>query len=103
MKQLARKIALTSKAQAGVIIVVENFGFDKPCTKDWMNNFKSLKLDDKKTLLVMNGLDRNVLLSVRNVPNALLQQAKDLNAYTVLNTDAIVMTEDSVEMINENF
>ena len=49
----------------------------------------------------MAGVDENVLLSVRNVPNALLQQATDLNAYTVLNNDAILMTEDSVAVINE--
>ena len=103
MKQLARKIALTSKAQAGSIIVVENFNFDKPCTKNWVNIAKSFKLDDKKTLLVMNDFDKNLLLSVRNVPNALMQQATDLNAYTVLNNDAILMTEGSVEVINENF
>jgi len=103
MKQLARKIALTSKAQAGSIIVVENFNFEKPCTKDWVAIAKSFKLDEKKTLLVMNDLDKNVYLSVRNVPNALLQQAADLNAYTLLNNDAILMTEGSVELINENF
>ena len=101
MKQLARKIALTSKAVAGSIIVVENFSFDAPKTKRYLEIAKSFKLDDKKVLLVMNGLDRNVLLSVRNVPNALLQQATDLNAYTVLNNDAILMTEDSVAVINE--
>ena len=101
MKQLARKIALTSKTVAGSIIVVENFSFDAPKTKRYLEIAKSFKLDDKKVLLVMNGLDRNVLLSVRNVPNALLQQATDLNAYTVLNNDAILMTEDSVAVINE--
>ena len=101
MKQLARKIALTSKAVAGSLIVVENFSFDAPKTKRYLEIAKSFKLDDKKVLLVMNGLDRNVLLSVRNVPNALLQQATDLNAYTVLNNDAILMTEDSVAVINE--
>ena len=101
MKQLARKIALTSKAVAGSIIVAENFSFDAPKTKRYLEIAKSFKLDDKKVLLVMNGLDRNVLLSVRNVPNALLQQATDLNAYTVLNNDAILMTEDSVAVINE--
>ncbi len=103
MKRLARKIALTSKANEGVIIVVENFNFDKPSTKGWMSIAKSFKVDEKKTLLVMNDLDKNVLLSVRNVPNALMQQAADLNAYTVLNNDAIIMTEGSVELINENF
>ena len=103
MKQLARKIALTSKAQEGVIFVVENFNFEKPCTKEWVNIAKNFKVNEKKTLLVMNELDKNVLLSVRNVPNALMQQAVDLNAYTVLNNDAIIMTEGSVEMINANF
>ena len=103
MKRLARKIALTSKAQAGNIIVVENFNFDKPSTKNWVNIAKSFKVNDKKTLLVMNDLDKNLLLSVRNVPNALMQQACDLNAYTLLNNDSIIMTEGSVELINENF
>ncbi len=103
MKWIARKIALTSKAQAGSIIVVENFNFDKPCTKDWVNIAKNFKVNDKKTLLVMNDLDKNLLLSIRNVPNALMQQAIDLNAYTVLNNDSIIMTEGSVEVINENF
>ncbi|MDE6444212.1 MAG: 50S ribosomal protein L4 [Muribaculaceae bacterium] len=103
MKSLARKIALTSKANSGVIFVVENFNFEKPSTKQWVNIAKSFKVEEKKTLLVMNDLDKNVLLSVRNVPNALMQQAADLNAYTVLNNDAIIMTEGSVELINENF
>ncbi|MDE6077233.1 MAG: 50S ribosomal protein L4, partial [Muribaculaceae bacterium] len=99
MKRLARKIALTSKAQAGNIIVVENFNFDKPSTKNWVNIAKSFKVNDKKTLLVMNDLDKNLLLSVRNVPNALMQQSSDLNAYTLLNNDSIIMTEGSVELI----
>ena len=103
MKQLARKIALTSKSGKGAIVVVENFSFDKPSTKEWMQIAKSFKVADQKTLLVMNGLDNNLLLSVRNVPNAMMMQAKDLNAYSVLNTDKILMTEGSVELINENF
>ena len=99
MKALARRIALTSKAQN--IIVVENFTFDKPRTKSFIEVAKSFKIDDKKVLLVMNDNDRNVLLSVRNIPNALMTQAKDLNAYTVLNTEAILVTEDSLAVINE--
>ena len=101
VKALARKIALTSKAQDSKIIVVENFTFEAPRTKDYMALAKGLKLDDKKVLLVMPEADRNVLLSVRNVPNALMVRAMDLNAYTVLNNDAIVMTEDSLNQINE--
>ena len=99
MKALARRIALTSKVQN--IIEVENFTFDKPRTKSFIEVAKSFKIDDKKVLLVMNDNDRNVLLSVRNIPNALMTQAKDLNAYTVLNTEAILVTEDSLAVINE--
>ena len=62
---------------------------------------KAFNLDEKKVLLVMNGVDRNVLLSVRNVPNALMMQAIDLNTYALLNNDAILVTEDSVAVINE--
>lgn len=103
MKQLARKIALTSRANKGAIFVVENFNFEKPSTKEWMKIAKNFKVDAKKTLLVMNGIDDNILLSVRNVPNAMLMQAFDLNAFSVLNTEAILLTESSVEVINENF
>ena len=101
MKQLARKIALTSKLNDKKIYVVENFTFPKPRTKDYMNIAKSFDLADKKVLLVFGGLDENVRLSVRNVENAMLTQAIDLNAYAVLNNDAILMTEDSVAIVNE--
>lgn len=101
MKQLARRIALTSSVNDKKIIVVENFTFDAPKTKSYMNLAKGLKVEDKKTLLVLNGVDQNVLLSVRNVPNAMMAQAIDLNAFTLLNTEAIIVTEDSVAVLNE--
>ena len=101
MKSLARKIAFTSKANDKQIFVVENFTFDAPRTKSYVERARNFKLDDKKVLLVFANVDRNVLLSVRNVPNALMAQAIDLNAYTVLNNDAILLTEDSVGIIND--
>ena len=101
MKSLARKIALTSRLNDQKIIVVENFTFDAPRTKSYMEIAKNFKLEDKKVLLVFAGQDNNVLLSVRNVPNALLAQAVDLNAFTLLNNDAILLTEDSVGIIND--
>lgn len=100
-KALARRLALTSKANDKQIIVVENFTFDQPKTKNYMEIAKNFKLDDKRVLLVFAENDRNVLLSVRNVPNALMAQAIDLNAFAVLNNDAILMTEDSVKVVNE--
>ena len=101
MKVLARKIALTSRVNDQKLIVVENFTFDAPRTKSYMELAKSFKLADKKVLLVFGKTDDKVLLSVRNVPNALMAQAVDLNAYTVLNNDAILMTEESVGIIND--
>ncbi|MBD5172043.1 MAG: 50S ribosomal protein L4 [Bacteroidales bacterium] len=101
MKQLARRIALTARANDNKIIVVENFSFEAPRTKSYIELAKNFKLADKKVLLVFPQPDENVLLSVRNVPNALMAQAIDLNAYTVLNNDAILLTEDSVAIINE--
>lgn len=101
MKALARKIALTSRANDKKILVIENFTFEAPRTKSYMEIAKNFKLEDKKVLLVFAAPDNNVLLSVRNVPNALMAQAKDLNAYTVLNNDAILLTEDSVGIIND--
>ena len=91
MKSLARKIALTSRLNDQKIIVVENFTFDAPRTKSYMEIAKNFKLEDKKVLLVFAAQDNNVLLSVRNVPNALLAQAVDLNAFTLLNIDAIIV------------
>ena len=100
-KALARRLALTSRLADNKVIVVENFTFDAPKTKNYINLAKNFKLEDKKVLLVFADYDKNVLLSVRNVPNALMAQAKDLNAYTVLNTDAILLTEGSVNVCNE--
>ena len=101
VKALARRLALTSKATDGKIIVVENFTFDAPKTKSYMELAKAFNLADKKVLLVFSNPDKNVLLSVCNVPNALMAQAMELNAYTVLNNDAILMTEESVGLINQ--
>ena len=101
MKALARRIALTSRLNDKKVIVIENFTFDKPRTKSYMEIARNFKLQDKKVLLVFAAPDDNVLLSVRNVPNALLAQAKDLNAFTVLNNDAVLLTEASVGVINE--
>ncbi len=101
MKALARRIALTSRVNDNKIIVVENFTFDAPKTKSYIDLAKNFKLADKKVLLVFAGQDPNVLLSVRNVPNAMMMQAIDLNAYSILNNDALMLTEDSVAIIND--
>lgn len=101
VKQLARKLALTSKAQNDGIIVVENFTWEAPRTKNYMEMARNLKVDDKKVLIVLPETDVNINLSVRNVPNAMSVLARNLNTYTILNNDKMVLTEDSVNLINE--
>ena len=101
MKRLARRIALTSKSAEGKLFVIENFKFDTPKTKQYIQLAKNFKLDLDKVVLVLPEKDENVLLAVRNVPNALVQRAADLNAYVVLNNDAMLVTEDSVAIMNE--
>lgn len=100
-KALARRIALTSRNADNKIIVVENFTFDAPRTKNYMEMARNFKLDSKKVLLVLPESDVNVQLSVRNVPNAITMRAQDLNAYAVLNNDAILMTEGCLEVVNQ--
>ena len=101
MKRLARRIALTSKANEGKFIVVENFTFDAPKTKKYMELAGKFNLAQDKVVLVLPEKEENALLSVRNVPNALVQRAADLNAYTVLNNDAMIVTEDCIAIMNE--
>lgn len=101
VKALARRIALTSRVNDNKLIVIENLNFDAPKTKNYMALAKNFKLEDKKVLLVVPESNDNIYLSVRNVPNAMMMRAMDLNAYCVLNNDAMLVTEDSVAIIND--
>ena len=100
VKQLARKSALSYKAMDNEIIVVEDFTFEAPKTKDFVNFTKNLKLEGKKLLLVFASQNKNVYLSARNVQTANIMTAQDLNTYKVLDNKALVLTESSVDVIN---
>ena len=101
LKDLARRSALSLKAQAGEIIVVDNINFEAPKTKEYVNFAKNLKVEGKKVLVVLANRNNNVYLSMRNVPDAKLMSASDINTYAVLNNNALVLTEESVEVINK--
>ncbi len=101
VKQLARRSALTLKAQEGQIIVVDKVEFGTHKTKEYINFAKNLKVDGKKVLLVLDKADENVYLSMRNVPDARLAKASDINTYIVLNNKALILTEQSLETINK--
>ena len=100
VKQLARRSALTVKCQANEIIVVEDFTFDAPKTKNFVNFAKNLKVDGKKLLLVLAERNNVVSLSARNVPDTRLMSAADINTYAIMNNNAIILTEGSLAVIN---
>lgn len=97
---LARKSALSYKAQENAIVVVENFSMEAPKTKDFINIAKNLKVDGKKVLLVLSDVNKNVILSARNLQTAEVMLASALNTYKVLNADVLVVTENSFEIID---
>ncbi len=101
LKALARRSALTFKAQNNQIVVVEDLKFEAPKTKDFVNFAKNLKLADSKLLLVLESQNKNVFLSARNVENAKVITANELNTYAVLNNKALVVTESSVAVLNQ--
>ena len=100
LKQLARKSVLSAKAQDNKIVIVEDFTFEAPKTKEFVNLTKNLTLEGQKLLLLAASLDANVQLSARNVPGANLMNAADANTYALLNNNAIVLTESGLEVIN---
>ncbi len=101
VKALARKSALTYKVQDSQLIVVEDFNFEVPKTKDFVNFTKNLKVEGKKVLLVLPGQNKNVTLSARNVPDAKTIDASALNTYALMNSNAVILTESSLDFINK--
>ena len=101
VKDLARRSALTFKAQNNQIVIVEDFDFAAPKTKDFIAIAKALNLNDKKVVLVLEDMKKNVYLSARNVENAKVYTARELNAYRVLDNKAMIVTESSIEVMNK--
>ena len=100
VKSLARRSALSYKAQENAIVVVEDFTMDVPKTKDFVNIAKNLKVDGKKTLLILPEVNKNVYLSARNLQRSEVMTASSLNTYKVLNADVLVVTENSLKTID---
>jgi large subunit ribosomal protein L4 len=100
VKQLARRSALSYKAQENAIVVVEDFTMDAPKTQEFLKIAKNLKVDGKKLLLLLPEVDKNVYLSARNLQRAEVLTASALNTYKVLNAEVLVVTEKSLESID---
>lgn len=101
VKVLARKSALAYKAKESAIIVVEDFDFDAPKTKEFINVAKNLKVDGKKVLLVLPEAQNNVYLSARNLQKTQVTTAAQVNTYGILHADVLVVTENSLKTIDE--
>lgn len=101
VKVLARKSALSYKALENAIVVVEDFSFETPKTKEFLNIVKNLNVEGKKTLVVLPEENKNVYLSARNLPKAVVMGASTINAYKVLNADVLVVAESALAKIEE--
>lgn len=101
-KRLARKSALSLAASNGDIIVVENFNFDAPKTKDFTSILKAFQIDNKKSVFVLDGQNNNVYLSARNLPTVSTVSGSSLNTYSILNAQKIVFTEGVLEELQSN-
>ena len=102
VRRLARKSALAYKAQENAIIVVEDFTFEAPKTKNFVEVINNLKVDGKKTLFVLPGADKAVYLSARNLEKANVMAASALNTYKVLDADILVLTEGAIAVVDQN-
>ena len=99
VKRLARKSALSYKAKSKAIIIVEDFDFSKPNTKDYLSILKALDLQAKKTLMVLNGGNKNIYLSSRNLKNSKVVVNSELNTYEITDANNILILESAVEGI----
>jgi len=102
LKRLARKSAFSIKAKEANIIVLEDFSFETPNTKNFINVLKALELENKKSLFVLGDSNKNVYLSSRNLKASSVISSLELSTYDILNTNILVLLEGSLEVIEEN-
>jgi large subunit ribosomal protein L4 len=99
VKDLARKSALTYKAKDNSIAILEDFSFEAPKTKQFLSLLAALSLSDKKTLLVLPEVNKNVILSGRNIQNTKITTADQINTYDVMNADNVIFVESSITKV----
>ena len=102
LKRAARRSALSAKAASEGIMVLDQLSMDAPKTKDFKSMLGNLKLDGKKTLVVVAERDENVYLSARNIPGAKVTVASDINTYDIMNSQQVVFTEGAIDVVHNN-
>lgn len=103
LKQLARKSALAYKAAQGEIVIVDNIQFDAPKTREFVQMTNNLKINDKKSLVILPEANKFVYLSARNLQKTNVITVSELNTYTILNCNAVVLTEATLAGIDQHF
>ncbi len=102
LKQLARKSALTYKAKSNAILVVEDFTLEAPKTKDYLNMLNSLKINEKKSVVVLNEPNKNIYLSSRNLQDSKVLTVSELNTYEIMNASNVVFVESSLNSLQKD-
>ena len=102
LKRLARKSAFSIKAKESNIIVLEDFNFETPSTKNFINVLKALELENKKSLFILGDTNKNVYLSSRNLKESNVVSSLELSTYAILNANNLVLLESSLEVIEDN-
>jgi large subunit ribosomal protein L4 len=99
VKDLARRSALAYKAKDNSIAVLEDFNFDAPKTTQYIKLLSALSLSDKKTLLVLPQLNKNIILSGRNIENTKITTVEQINTFDVMNADNVIFVESSISKV----
>lgn len=102
LKRLARKSALSIQAKDNNLVVIEDFNFESPSTKNFVNVLKALQLDAKKSLFVLSDTNNNVYLSSRNLKTSKVVNNSGLSTYAILNANKVIVSESSLEGIQNN-
>lgn len=103
VKQLARKSALSYKASTNNIIVLEDFSFEAPKTKEMIKMSDNLKITDKKSLIVLSEQNKNIYLSARNIQGVEVITASELNTYEIIKASTLVFVESAVDVLQATF
>ncbi len=103
LKQLARLSALSYKAKNNAIVVIEDFSFEKPKTKEFLAIRKNLQVEGKRSMVVLKDYDKNIYLSSRNIQKSEIAVASDLNTYSIMKAHSLILTESSVEQLGKLF
>ena len=103
VSRLARKSALSDKAARGGVLIVEDFSFDAPKTKSFIEILSGLGVQDKKSLLVTADMERDIYLSSRNLSTSEVEEASNINTYQIMKANTLILSEGAIDKLKETF